>query len=160
MKEHLGFPSRRQVEPRIPPTRAQAAMIVAGLSLLLSFGIQERGSAMAAGRNQPSATCGWIGVGVKPMSRVFAESLGMDATYGAIFKQPLAGSPAARAGIEAGDVLTSINGNPLQNWTDFAGSIAAFAPGDTIHLWLRRNGQLIDVKLTLDGGKCPRAANR
>jgi hypothetical protein len=38
--------------------------------------------------------CGWIGVGVSPMTAAFAESLGMAEPYGAIFDRPEPGSPA------------------------------------------------------------------
>jgi S1-C subfamily serine protease len=136
------------------------AVVIAVVTLsLLPFGLSGVCPAKAASRSSlpPSATCGWIGARVSPLPKSFAESLGMDVRYGAIFKRPLPGSPAAQAGIEAGDVLTSINGSPLRNWVDFEATIAAFAPGDTIHLWARRNGQLLDVKLTVDGGKCPRS---
>jgi S1-C subfamily serine protease len=136
----------------------RAVVIAVVIWSLLSFGLSVVCPAKAAGRSSlpPSATCGWIGARVSPVPKSLAESLGMDDRYGAVFKNPLPGSPAAQAGIEAGDVLTSINGSPLRNWTDFKGTIAAFAPGDTIHLWLRRNGQLLDVQLTVDGRKCPR----
>ncbi len=132
-------------------------VVIAAVTLLLPFGLPGGCPAKAASRSSlpPAATCGWIGARVSPVPKSFAESLGMDVRYGAIFKRPLPGSPAAHAGIEAGDVLTSINGSPLQSWIDFKGTIAAFAPGDTIHLWIRRNGQLLDVKLTVDGRKCP-----
>jgi serine protease Do len=134
------------------------AVVVLAITLL-PFGLPGWCPAMAAGRSSlpPLATCGWIGASVGPLPKSFAVSLGMDVGYGALFKRPLPDSPAAQAGIEAGDVLTSINGSPLRSWADFKGTIAAFAPGDTIHLWVRRNGQLLDVRLAVDGGRCPRS---
>jgi len=45
--------------------------------------------------------CGWIGVGVSPMTTAFAESLGMSEPYGAIFDQPEPGSRAHSAGRRA-----------------------------------------------------------
>jgi hypothetical protein len=56
--------------------------------------------------------CGWIGVHVSPITRAFADTLGMVEPYGAIFGQPKPGSPAAKARIEAGDVITAINAAP------------------------------------------------
>ena len=50
--------------------------------------------------------CGSIGVQVRPMTAAFAYSLGMTEIYGAIFRQPKRGGPAAMAGIEAGDVVS------------------------------------------------------
>jgi len=53
------------------------------------------------------------------MTRAFADSLGMVRPYGAIFGQPKPGSPAAQAGIEAGDVITAINGQTLARSRDY-----------------------------------------
>jgi hypothetical protein len=91
-----------------------------------------RFAAGPAGDHAASAICGWIGVGVQPMTTAFADSLGMAAPYGAIFDSPEAGSPAASVGIEMGDVLTTVNGNPLERRSDFAGIIASLAPGETV----------------------------
>jgi serine protease Do len=99
--------------------------------------------------------CGWIGVQVRPMTKLFADSLGMTAPYGAIFEQPETGSPAANAGIQAGDVITTINGSPLMRASDFTPIISMKAPGTTIYLDTRRNGQLIGVRLTLGSSECP-----
>jgi len=98
--------------------------------------------------------CGWIGVGVSPMTRAFADSLGMAEPYGAIFDRPEPGSPAAQADIEAGDVLTAVDGSPLIRASDFAGMISAMAPGDELHLSTSRNGQPRQVKLILGARPC------
>jgi serine protease Do len=89
------------------------------------------------------------------MTAPVAESLGMNVPYGAIFDSPEAGSPAASVGIEMGDVLTTVNGNPIEKWSDFAGIIASIAPGDTVYLWIRRNGQLLEVAPMVGQGRCP-----
>src|SRR5271168_1684905 len=56
-------------------------------------------------------TRGWLGVQVQPVTADIADSLGMKEARGAIVDNPQAGSPAAKAGIEAGDVITSVNGD-------------------------------------------------
>jgi serine protease Do len=104
---------------------------------------------------QASAVCGWIGVQVSPMTRAFADSLGMAEPYGAIFDQPEAGSPAADEGIQAGDVITAINGSPVMRSSDFAAMIAALAPNTTAYLSTSRDGQTIEVMLMTGAGKCP-----
>jgi membrane-associated protease RseP (regulator of RpoE activity) len=104
---------------------------------------------------QGGAACGWIGVRVSPMTRAFADSLGMAEPYGAIFDQPEPGSPAAIAGIQAGDVVTAINGSPVMRSSDFATMIAAMAPNTTAYLSTFRDGQMIEVKLMVGSGKCP-----
>lgn len=100
--------------------------------------------------------CGWIGVRVGRMTRPVADSLGMTTPYGAIFRRPEPGSPAAKAKIEAGDIITAINGNALQSWGDFAPVISNHAPGTTVYFRTFRDGQLIDRAVILRSGKCPR----
>ena len=103
------------------------------------------------GRN----ACGWIGVQVRPMTKLFAASLGMAVPHGAIFEQPERGSPAANAGIHKNDVITTINGSPLMRSSDFLPIISRRAPGTTISLTTRRNGQLIRVRVRLGSSECP-----
>jgi serine protease Do len=74
--------------------------------------------------------------------------------YGAIFGRPRPGSPAARAGIEAGDVITAINGTPLARARDFAPIISKQAPGSAIYLTTFRNGEAKEIKLTLGYANC------
>jgi serine protease Do len=105
-------------------------------------------------KHQGDNVCGWIGVAVSPMTAAFAESLGMVEPYGAIFDQPEPGSPAAAANIEQGDVLTAINGSPLVRSSDFAGIISAMAPGATVYLDTRRDGQAMQVKVILGSAPC------
>jgi membrane-associated protease RseP (regulator of RpoE activity) len=104
---------------------------------------------------QGDAVCGWIGVKVSPMTRAFADSLGMAEPYGAIFDQPEVGSPAAIAGIQAGDVITAINGSPVMLSSDFAPVIAAIAPNTRAYLSTFRDGQMIEVMVMVGSGKCP-----
>jgi serine protease Do len=104
---------------------------------------------------QSRADCGWAGVQVGPMTTPFADSLGFAESYGAIVDQPKPGGPAANAGIEAGDVLTTINGVPLEKSRNFIGIIATQAPGSTIYLNTWRNGQLMRRTVVLGSSACP-----
>jgi serine protease Do len=99
--------------------------------------------------------CGWIGVEVRPMTRPFADSLGMTELYGSIFDQPQPNGPAAQAKIQAGDVLTAINGAALGSSGDFIPTISAMAPGTDVYLTTYRDGQLIEVKVSLGSSACP-----
>jgi len=78
----------------------------------------------------------------------------MTEQYGAIFKRPRPGGPAAKAGIEACAVVTSINGAPLMEWRDFAPTISQMAPDTTVYLTTWRSRQVINVRVVLGAGTC------
>jgi len=129
-------------------------MLVRLLTLLaISHVVLAQGLPPASAQGNQDA-CGWIGVAVSPMTKPFAESLGMTEPYGAIFDRPQPGSPAAQAKIEAGDVLTAINGEPLATSSDFAAKIAALAPGTTIYFDTYRDRQPIGRQVTVRSAPC------
>lgn len=107
-----------------------------------------------ASAQQAQTVCGWIGVQVSPMTAAFADSLGMTEIYGAIFDRPEPGSPAASAHIEAGDVITSINGAKLVHPGDFATTIAQMAPGTMVYLTTWRDRQLIERSVVVGSSEC------
>jgi serine protease Do len=127
---------------------ARLLTVLAISSIAAAQGLPQAG---AQGHQDP---CGWIGVDVRPITKPFAESLGMTEPYGAIFDRPQPGSPAAHARIEAGDVLTTINGEPLETWSDFAAKISAIAPGTTIYLDTYRDRQLIGRHVRVRSAPC------
>ncbi len=89
------------------------------------------------------------------MTAAFADSLGMAIPYGAIFARPQPGSPAAADNrIEAGDVLTAVNGTPLKNARDFAHLISKMAPGSSVYLNTMRNGEPKLIRLTVGSIRC------
>ncbi len=59
------------------------------------------------------------------------------------------GSPAAKAGLQAGDVITAVNGTHVASVNEFVATIANYAPGNTVTLTVNRSGQTKSVKLTL-----------
>jgi serine protease Do len=94
-------------------------------------------------------TRGWMGVQIQPVTAAIADSLGMKTAQGAIVDEPQPGSPAAKAGIAAGDVITSVNGTPVKDSRDLARTIARLAPGATVKLDVLRNGTAKNIDLTL-----------
>jgi S1-C subfamily serine protease len=137
---------------RLPPRCARPFSSVTA-HLVVPF--DNHGPAAEEQKLQGRAECGWAGVRVSPMTTPFADSLGLVASYGAIFDRPEPGSPAARAKIEAGDVLTAIDGVPLEKWRDFEGIIAKWAPGSTVYLNTWRDGQVMPRDVTLGSSRCP-----
>jgi serine protease Do len=99
---------------------------------------------------------GWIGVHIQPVTTDIAENLGMKGSEGALVAQPQAGSPAAKAGIESGDVITAVNGRAVKDARDLARQIGAMAPGSETKLAVWRKGEQKSFSLTL--GELPKEA--
>ena len=91
----------------------------------------------------------FLGVRVQPVSADIADSLGLKDAKGAIVDQPVSDSPAAKAGIKAGDVITAVNGKPVKDLRDLARTIGMMAPGSTVKIALVHKGEAKTLSVTL-----------
>jgi len=94
-------------------------------------------------------TRGWLGVQIQPVTAGIADSLGLKKAAGAMVDQPQSDSPAAKAGIESGDVITAVNGTPVKDARDLARTIGTMAPDSAVKLDIIRQGEEKTVSLTL-----------
>jgi serine protease Do len=94
-------------------------------------------------------TRGWLGVQIQPVTATIADSLGMKKAEGALVAEPQDGSPAAKAGILSGDVITAVNGTPVKDARELARTIGTIAPSATVKLDIIRGGQAKTISLTL-----------
>jgi serine protease Do len=94
-------------------------------------------------------TRGWLGVQIQPVTATIADSLGLKKAEGALVAEPQDGSPAAKAGILSGDVITAVNGTPVKDARELARTIGTIAPNATVKLDLIRGGQAKTISLTL-----------
>jgi serine protease Do len=104
-------------------------------------------------------TRGWLGVQVQPVTADIADSLGLKQAKGALVDNPQAGSPAAKAGIEAGDVITSVNGTDVKDSRDLARTISEMAPGTSVKLDVLHKGTSKTVTLAVGELPNDRQAN-
>src|SRR6476660_7443369 len=72
---------------------------------------------------------GWIGVQIQSVTSEIAEGLGFKGTEGALVAEPQADSPAAKAGIVSGDVITAVNAHAVKDAHDLAKQIGSMTPG-------------------------------
>ena len=100
-------------------------------------------------RDKGSVTRGWIGVQIQTVTPDLADSLGLKKAAGALVSEPQTNSPAAKAGIESGDVITAVDGKSIADARELARKIGTMAPGSSIKLDLIRQGQEKTVNLTL-----------
>src|SRR5512141_841332 len=112
-------------------------------------------SVVAQLKERGSVTRGWIGVQIQPVTQDIADSLGLMKAEGALVAEPQKDSPAAKAGIEAGDVITAVNGQAVKDARDLAKKIGALAPKSTVKLTVLHKGSEKTISLTL--GELPNA---
>jgi len=96
---------------------------------------------------------GYIGVGIQEVTPDLAKAFNVPAEKGALVGSVEPNSPGAKAGLQRGDVITEIDGQPVTGPNDLRLKVGTMAPGTNVHLKVLRNGQTSDIALTL--GEAP-----
>ena len=99
-------------------------------------------------------TRGWVGIEVQEITPELAESFKLADTRGALIAGVMRGSPADKAGIKPGDVLTQVAGKPVKDAQAMLELIAALEPGKTARFELKREGRVVGLDILI--GKRPR----
>jgi serine protease Do len=90
-----------------------------------------------------------MGILPQELTPDMARAFNMPNGHGVAIAQVEPNSPAEHAGLKVGDVITAVNGDSIQDVNTFRLQVAGFAPNTTIHLKINRNGQNMDVAVTL-----------
>jgi serine protease Do len=106
-------------------------------------------SVIAQLKDKGSVSRGWIGVQIQPVTADIADSLGLKKAEGALVAEPQANGPAAKAGIESGDVITAVNGETVKDARELARTIGGLAPGVSVKLNVLHKGTDKVVNMTL-----------
>ncbi|MBH3375157.1 DegQ family serine endoprotease [Pseudomonas juntendi] len=90
---------------------------------------------------------GWLGVVIQEVNKDLAESFGLDKPAGALVAQVLENGPAAKGGLQVGDVILSMNGQPIVMSADLPHLVGSLKDGEKAKLEIIRNGkrQTLDV---------------
>ena len=96
---------------------------------------------------------GWLGVVIQEVNKDLAESFGLDKPAGALVAQVLDDGPAAKGGLQVGDVILSANGQPIVMSADLPHLIGNLKDGSKAELEVIRDGKR--QKLTVTVGALP-----
>lgn len=135
-----------------------SAMLACALGLP---GVSSAGPFDANNPQPPSAATmrrGRLGISVLPISEELREKLGAARDRGVLVDLVRPDSPAAKAGLRVGDVITAVDGDAVQSAGDITGAMSDRKRGQSISLVVVRDGRPVDLTATLDDDPAPRAA--
>jgi serine protease Do len=100
-------------------------------------------------RKDGVVTRGWLGVQIQPVTADIAESMGLDATEGAIVADAQPDGPAEGAGIQSGDIILKVDDEKVSDPKELSEMIAHLEPNTEVTITVLRDGKerKIDVKL-------------
>src|SRR5579875_613152 len=93
---------------------------------------------------------GRLGVMIQDLTPALASAMGIKAAGGAIVSRVYHDSPAAKAGIEAGDVITALDGKPLRDSAELRNELGLMEPGTSVTLTIERKGETRMVTAQLE----------
>ncbi|MGB3897440.1 MAG: DegQ family serine endoprotease [Mesorhizobium sp.] len=102
---------------------------------------------------------GRIGVSIQDLTPDLAEALGIDASFGAVVASVEDGSPAAEAGIQAGDIIVAVDGREISGSADLRNRIGLSPAGSRVEIAYLREGIRQTATMTVNGETGPSRAS-
>ena len=93
---------------------------------------------------------GRIGVGIQEVNQALADSFGLKSPAGALVGSVDKDGPGARAGLQPGDVILSVDGKPIVASVELPAMVSAMKPGQTARLEVWRGGERRNIDVTVD----------
>ena len=90
---------------------------------------------------------GEIGVNAQTITPLMAEALGLTFDAGVVLSDVAPGSPAAKAGLEPGDVVLSLDGKPMENGRQFRINVYTRGVGEQVAVEVRRGDRTLNVRV-------------
>ena len=92
---------------------------------------------------------GWLGVQIQDVDREMAQSFGLERPRGALVARVFEGSPAARVGIHAGDIILKFDGKDVATAGALPPLVGTAAPGERVPMTVLRDGKPVDFRVKI-----------
>ncbi len=92
---------------------------------------------------------GWLGVAIQDLDAELAQAMGVAATHGVVVSDMEKSGPGAKAGLQQGDVIQSVNGKPVESTGELRNAVAAAGAGKTVQLGVLRGKQQLSLDAKL-----------
>lgn len=97
-----------------------------------------------------SVTRGWLGVMIQKITPELQKSFGLNQSEGALVGDVIPNGPAAKAGVQRGDVITEFNNQPVRDMEDLPKIVAATTPGSEVDVEVIREGSQKTLRVTIE----------
>jgi serine protease Do len=97
----------------------------------------------------------YLGIAYQPIAPDIASAYNLPVQWGAYVTNVSAGSPAGKAGLQQGDIITKMGDIPIDQNHSYLNALYSYKPGDSIALTLIRNGQTMQLQVTLGEATSP-----
>jgi serine protease Do len=101
-------------------------------------------------KSQGYVSRGWLGVVIQNVTRELAESFGLDKPQGALVSRVMPASPAAKAGIETGDVILKFNGHQITTSSSLPPYVGRTKIGESVPVVVMRNKKQKKLKVVIE----------
>jgi serine protease Do len=131
---------------------------VVGIASAINYGAENIGFAVPVNtlkdilpqlRDKGKVSRGYLGINIQNLDWPHAQAFGLSSTDGALVGEVVAGTPAAEAGVEHGDVITAVDGRHIKTTRDLIDYVSAKGPHASVTLALLRNGKTLDRTVKL-----------
>jgi len=135
------------------------AIVAAGQGIGFAIPINMAKSVVDQLIKKGSVSRGWLGVSIQPVTDEIAQSFGLKKAKGALIADVMAGSPAEKAGLKQGDIITSFAGKEIKDARQLQMTVADTPTGKQVPVVIFRDGKPLTLSITLASSDSASAQN-
>ena len=129
-----------------------------GIASAINYGAENIGFAVPVNtlkeilpqlREKGKVSRGYLGINIQNLDWPHAQAFGLPSTDGALVGEVVPNAPAAKAGVEHGDIITAVDGRHIKSTRDLIDYVSAKGPHASVNLTLLRNGKTLERSVSL-----------